>query len=203
MNKKSLSPVLPYLAVWAGLFLFKNAWAALLGFHLALLIVAAWLRPALPLRTLFKSSSPKRVVLGVLLCSASGAVLYGFWDSFGITPHLAQDLAALGLNAAAWPWFIAYFVLVNPLLEEYYWRAVLADTRCGLSPVDFLFAGYHVLILLSRVRIPGILFAQAMLIGAGWFWRQTARDDNGLLAPVLGHMAADLTILLAVRAMTL
>jgi len=37
-----------------------------------------------------------------------------------------------------------------------------------------------------------------LLILAGWFWRQIAREDQGLLAPVLGHMAADFTILMAV-----
>ena len=32
----------------------------------------------------------------------------------------------------------------------------------------------------------------------GWFWRQISREDEGLLAAVLGHMAADFSILFAV-----
>ncbi|HEX5808781.1 MAG TPA: hypothetical protein VFY25_08965 [Anaerolineales bacterium] len=43
-----------------------------------------------------------------------------------------------------------------------------------------------------------IVYSLIVLVAAGWFWRQLARIDEGLLAPVLGHMAADLTILLAV-----
>jgi hypothetical protein len=43
-----------------------------------------------------------------------------------------------------------------------------------------------------------VFFGLAVLVVAGWFWRQIFREDKGLLAPVLGHMAADLTILLVV-----
>jgi hypothetical protein len=38
---------------------------------------------------------------------------------------------------------------------------------------------------------------------AGWFWRQHAPAEEGLLATVLGHMAADFTILMAVYRMSL
>lgn len=203
MNKKILSPVLPYFAVWAGLFLFKSAWAALIGFHLAIVAVTAWLRPSFGIQILFKSSSPKWIALSVLLCGASGIGLYWFWDSFGIVADLHQQLPELGLTHAAWPWFITYFVIVNPLLEEVYWRGVLADPRLGLSWMDGIFAGYHTLILWGRVQLFGVFIAISLLVVAGWFWRQAAREDKGLMAAVFGHMAADLTILLAVRAMTL
>ena len=43
-----------------------------------------------------------------------------------------------------------------------------------------------------------IVYSIAVLILAGWFWRQIARADGGLRAPVLGHMAADFSILTAV-----
>jgi hypothetical protein len=43
-----------------------------------------------------------------------------------------------------------------------------------------------------------VVYSLALLILGGWFWRQIARADQGLLAPVLGHMAADFTILMAV-----
>jgi hypothetical protein len=42
----------------------------------------------------------------------------------------------------------------------------------------------------------------ALVFGA-WFWRQTYRKDGGLLAAALGHMIADLGILLAVYWMTI
>jgi hypothetical protein len=42
-----------------------------------------------------------------------------------------------------------------------------------------------------------ILFMLAALAFIGWLWRQMYRKDDSLLAPVLGHMAADLSILIA------
>ncbi|MCL4259993.1 MAG: hypothetical protein KJZ52_05120, partial [Anaerolineales bacterium] len=77
-----------------------------------------------------------------------------------------------------------------------------ASKRLHIS--DFLYAGFHALILIRKVPSSSILFAVVALVGAGWLWRQIARkEDGGLLAPALGHMAADFTILMTIRAMTL
>ena len=55
--------------------------------------------------------------------------------------------------------------------------------------------GAHLLLV---ARLAQIGLSLGVLVLAGWFWRQLARADGGLLAPVLGHMAADFTILMAV-----
>jgi hypothetical protein len=65
-----------------------------------------------------------------------------------------------------------------------------------------LYSGFHGLILLGKMQSGAVLSSLIVLVMAGWFWRQLARLDEGLLAPVLGHMAADLTILLAVYRMS-
>lgn len=59
------------------------------------------------------------------------------------------------------------------------------------------------MILWGKVRPFSIVYSLIVLVAAGWFWRQLARINGGLLAPVLGHMAADLTILLAVYQMSI
>jgi membrane protease YdiL (CAAX protease family) len=94
--------------------------------------------------------------------------------------------------------FIAYFSLVNPFIEEYFWRGVLGDNSKKPTLGDFIYAGYHTIILWGKVNPFSILFAVTILTSAGWLWRQIAREDDGLLAPVLGHMAADFTILLTI-----
>jgi membrane protease YdiL (CAAX protease family) len=202
MNKKWLAPIPPYLAVWAGLFLLKSAWAALIGFHIAILFAIMIARPVLPINALFKSKDPKWMALSILFCVTSGIGLYFFWDIFGVAGDLPNQLKGLGLNSFSWPMFMTYFVLVNPFVEEYFWRGILGSDIKQLHGMDVIFAGYHAMILWDRVHPFSILFALAVLTSAGWLWRQIAREDKGLLAPSLGHMTADLSILLTVYWLT-
>jgi len=193
-----LAPILPYLAVWAGLFLFKSAWLTLIGFHIAILLALVVVRPSLPIDILFKSRSIKWILISVLVCSTSGIGLYFLWDVFGVVPDLPARLRSIGLNSAAWFVFIAYFSLVNPFVEEYFWRGVFGSGSKKLRIGDVIFAGYHALILWGRVHPLSIVFAVIILTSAGWLWRQISREDGGLLAAVLGHMAADFSILMAI-----
>lgn len=198
MNKKWLAPIPPYLAVWVGLFLFKEAWMTLVGFHIAILLTLLFLHPNLPINILFKSKYPKWILVSVLICSTSGIGLYFLWDLFGVASDLPIQLKNLGLNASSWPMFMTYFVLVNPFVEEYFWRGVLGSDIKQLYFMDVIFAGYHALILWGRVHPFSILFAVIILVSAGWLWRQISRQDGGLLAAVLGHMAADFSILMTI-----
>jgi hypothetical protein len=197
-NKKWLAPVLPYLAVWAGLFLFKSTWFTLIGFHIAILLTLAVVRPSLPITILFKSQSLKWIFISMFVCGTSGIGLYFLWDVFGVVPDLSVRLRSIWLNPSSWFAFIAYFSLVNPWVEEYFWRGVLGSDIKKLHVMDAVFAGYHVLVLWGRVHPLSILFAVIILTSAGWLWRQFSREDGGLLAAVLGHMAADFSILLVI-----
>ncbi len=197
-----LISILPYLAVWAGLFLFKNAWFTLIGFHSAILLALLVMRPAVPVGILFKSRSAKWILFSVFFCSTSGIGLYFLWDIFGVASDLPSQLQTLGLNSTSWLPFIAYFSLVNPFVEEYFWRGVLGSATKKLYIGDLVFAGYHAMILWGRVHPFATLFAVIILVSAGWLWRQMLRKDGGLLAAVLGHMAADFSILLTIYTMT-
>lgn len=195
---KWIAPSLAYLAVGLGLLVFHSAWGALLGFHAAILVSLLVAKPDIPLNTLLASKNFKWIILSVLLCGASGLVLYLRWDAFGFAGDLSAQVALLGLSPSNWPIFIAYFASVNPFVEEYFWRGYLGDKTKSLHTSDYLYAGFHGLILIGRVRTGSIIFGLGALVLAGWFWRQVSREDNGLLAAVLGHMAADLTILVTV-----
>lgn len=195
---KWLTPTLPYLAVWMGLFWLHHAWLALLGFHLSILLSLLLAKPQISVRILFKSKDIRWVLLSILVCGSSGVALYVFWPYFGIVSDLPAEVTSYRLTGSIWPLFILYFTLVNPLVEEYYWRGYLGSPAKGLRASDFLYAGFHGLILMNKMRPEAVVFSLTVLVLAGWFWRQIARQDGGLLAPVLGHMAADFTILMAV-----
>lgn len=200
---KWLTPILPYLAVGIGLFWFHRAWIALLGFHLAIIIALLLVRTNLPIPILFKSQDIRWVLLSILLCSSSGISLYFFRPYFGIVSDLPYQIKSFGLTSGSWIVFITYFTLVNPFVEEYFWRGYLGSPVKGPHISDFLYAGFHGLILINKMQAVAVIYSLLVLALAGWFWRQIAREDRGLLAPVLGHLAADFTILLAVYRMSL
>lgn len=195
---KWLAPVLAYLAVGLGLFYFHSAWVALLGFHLAIVLSLLSARPNIPISILGKNINRQWILVSVLLCGSSGVTLYFLWNYLGLQSDFSAQVESLGLNSLTWPLFIIYFALVNPFIEEYFWRGYLGNPTKGLYRSDFLYAGYHALILIGKLPVGWIVYGFAVLVTAGWFWRQIMREGQGLLAPVLGHMAADLTIPLVI-----
>ena len=195
---RAAAPFLPYAAIAAGLFGLHSAWAALLGFHATLLAILLVARPAIPFRLLLRSNSPRLLPGCALLCASSGVLLYYSRPLLGLPETFSTDLAALGLTLSAWPKFIAYFALVNPWLEEYFWRGYLNSPAEGLAPVDFFYAGYHVLVFYDRINLRASLIALAGLLFIGWLWRRLSRESSGLLVSSISHMAADLSILTAV-----
>ena len=113
-------------------------------------------------------------------------------------PGLSNTIHSLGLGGVSWFWFMAYFSLVNPIIEEYFWRGELGHETSSFYIGDLAYAGYHVFVFVGKTQLYTVILAVASLIFIGWFWRQVYRRDGSLLAPVLGHMAADLSIMLAV-----
>jgi membrane protease YdiL (CAAX protease family) len=199
---KWLAPILPYLAVSAGLFLFKSAWLALMGFHFAIILVLLIGRPDIPIDILFKTKHFTWTRRSVVTCAGIGITIYYFHPYLGVAGDLSSQLESIGLNPSTWPVFIAYFALINPFIEEFFWRAYLGSGTRGLSIGDLMYAGYHGLVLIGMVHVLTILFTLVSLTFVGWLWRQIRREDEGLLVPVLGHMTADFTILMSVYLMT-
>jgi len=200
---KPAVPFIPYAAVVLGMFWLQNAWAAVLAFHASMAIILLIEKPSIPVFTLIRSNSLAMLVGLIILCGFSGVILYLVWPVLGAPKDLSVKLAALGLSSTSWPLFIGYFVLINPWLEEYFWRGYLGSLAKGLAQIDFIFAGYHLLVIYDKISWGWLLPAFAALIFGGWLWRQVTRDSQGLLVSSLSHMAADFSILTAVYLITM
>jgi hypothetical protein len=173
----------------------RSAWGALVGFHLTLLPLLVTRRQIISPR--FLSPVSMKLLLPVAAAGLSaGLGLWLLWPYVGIPADFPARVAALGLSGLIWPFFIAYFTLVNPWLEEAYWRDVLASSSTHPALVDFLFAGYHLIILGLFVSPAWMLFAFVILSAAGWSWRQVSRYTGSLLPAALSHLLADFSILM-------
>jgi len=195
---RNAAPFVPYLAVLAGMFLLHSAWAAVALYHLGMALVLHLDRGWDHARKLGKGAQPFNLAAASLFGLSGGALLYALWPLLGVPPEAGESLAVLGITKAAWPAFIAYFCLINPWLEEIYWRGYLGDSAIRPILNDALFAGYHVLVLASFVRWPWLIAVLAGLMVAGWLWRQQARRTGGLLAPMISHFLADAGVFVAV-----
>jgi len=202
MKIKSAAPLTAYFTVAIGLFWARSAWAALLGFHAGLLLILILEKPGIPLDLFVKGNHIPTLIGCLLLSASSGLVLYFAWPIFTISPDLAADLASIGLTRETWPGFIAYAALVNPWIEEYFWRGYLGSDSGSILPIDFLFAGFHLLILYGKTNWAWMIFSLFVLASASRLWRGVYRKTGSLLIPALSHMAADFSILMAVYSMT-
>jgi membrane protease YdiL (CAAX protease family) len=190
--------LVPYVAVGLGLFLARNAWAALIGYHAGMALFLTLARAWPQTRKLRPGGHLRWNLFGVLIGVCGGIGLALFWTLFGITPDLRAQLFPLGLTPASWPFFILYFSLVNPWLEEIFWRGWLGSDSRSLTANDLWFAGFHLLVIGAYVPGYSLVVAVVVLSSVGWFWRQLARHEATLFPPTLSHLIADAAIALAV-----
>lgn len=193
---RTLSPVLPYLGVLSGYYLLSSGWAAIGLYHLAIVVVLTASQGWSSARTLVRG---RFKALGFAMggsCLASGVALYLLWPLArleGIT--LASSLTSLGLEGGAWIAFIAYYTLVNPWVEEVYWRGWYPEQLRFRVVSDLLFAGYHVFVVIRFVGSGWAVFIFLALVAAAFIWRQIAARSGGLILPVSTHLLADASVI--------
>jgi len=186
--------VIPYVCVFLGIIVLHSGWGALIGFHLGLMpvLILNW---RVVSRSVFVPVAWHKLWPVATSGFIAGPGLWLLWICFGVPPEFQLKVASLGLAGANWPIFIAYFTIVNPWLEEAFWRGILTSPSRYPAMIDFLFAGYHLIILSMFVGLAWMMFAFVVLSTAGWLWRRVSRYTHSLLPAVLAHMLADLTIL--------
>ncbi len=196
---KVIAPITPYIAVTLGLYVLRSAWAAILLFHIGMIIVMP-LAKRWQLGEQLRTRRAFLVLVVVAVTSALGGLfIFWLWPTIKLGQLLlGAELANLGLSQTPWLLFIFYYFTVNPFLEEMFWRGYLGHKTKALAWTDVWYAGYHLLVLVHFVQLPWIIVSFVILVGASWVWRQLAREFNGLTIPIVSHAAADASIIGAV-----
>jgi hypothetical protein len=200
-EKISFSPLpfIAYLAMVVGLYVLKSAWISFAIYHGLILCVFLFAGNRAWWKKLIEGWSPG-VGLGSMMFGITGGIILYFLAPWaGIDKAMLEaGLAKLGLQGAPLLLFTIYHALVNPWFEEILWRGKLGSDSRRLVLNDFLFSGYHLLVLVLFMDWWWMFPAFGILTVSGWFWRQIKRHQKGLVVPVLSHLAADASIMLVV-----
>lgn len=193
-----IAPTVPYVAVIAGMHFLRSGWTAVLSYHIGMCLVLSVAGGRPLARKLVSGWNGRIGVIVILMCSLGGPLVYWLWPHMSLEYlDLRSGLVAVGLARGSWLCFVVYYCLVNPWLEELYWRGFLAANMNygGLS--DILYSGYHVLVLVLFVKLSWVVVALIVLTCVSRLWRQLAARYDGLLIPALSHLAADISIITA------
>lgn len=196
---KLISAAMLYVVVFVGLYIFKNAWAAILLYHLGIALLMVIGNRKDLLKSVFAGWNLTFALIAVAVCALSGPAILLFWEYMRLDQiALGTVLGDFGLDGWSWYLFIIYFVTVQPVLEELYWRRFPGSSRKWLCFTDLAFAGYHIFVLVWFIKWPWLVAAFIVLSTAGFFWRRIAGKFGGLTVPILSHIAADVSIVAAV-----
>jgi membrane protease YdiL (CAAX protease family) len=189
----------PYLAVIIGLYVLRNAWAAILLYHLAVIIFLI-AGPNISLGQILRSGwNPAASAASAAMTVLGGVMLYLLWPYVRLPDAtLGEVLTNFGLGGTSWVLFVVYYSTVHPLIEELYWRGDALAYGAGPSWRDIAFGGYHFVVLVLFIKVPWAIAVAVLLSAIAWGWRYAVRRYGGLGVPVVSHAVADLSIVMAV-----
>jgi len=181
--------------VGVGLLIFHNAWVAIFSYHIGMLIMLLLSKPGIPVKQLFKSSNCRIPVMTTTVGAMGGMLLYFLWPWLSVPNDINAYTRNIGLTEETWPLFLAYFVFVNPLIEEYYWRGYLGSSIKRIELNDLLFSGYHLIVIAGKMDIVWLVIVFFIISIGAWFWRQVNRLSQGLLPSMVSHVAGDISVM--------
>lgn len=187
-----------YLSMVVGLYIFNSAWLAFAIYHGLILCVMLHPKSRPFLSGIFAGLRWGPALAVIVFGLSGGVVLYLLAPIAGISAgSMNPVLSRFGLTG--WPWlaFILYHTFVNPFFEEIFWRGRLGSSSRKLIMTDFLFAGYHILVLVWFLEPGFIVLSFCILVLTGWLWRQLRQSYGGLILSIISHMAADGSIMFA------
>jgi len=191
----------PSILIFIGLIVFQNVLVTFGLFY-------GWLL-AVPLLYKVKwkwGFDRKALAAGILTGLVSLGAIYG---TVALLKDSVFDLNEVRNLLLAWDftgakvWILVLFlILVNPILEELYWREfmfgrlVKFGTSKAIVTTSFFYALYHVFTVYLIFSFPFNVIAVLPVFVAGLMWGFMRFKLKSIAAPVISHMLADLGIMM-------
>jgi uncharacterized protein len=191
--------LLPCPVIWAGMNIGKNAVLTLGAYHAICLLPAIiwrrslWRSDLLPPTT---RQSGLLVLASVLFCAATLAIYKLFGDFLLDSNNAITVLREQGYRKEIFLGLSTYFILINPFLEELFWRGVVLNeleqlkTPFRYFPLlwsSFSCAVFHYPILRLILHPPGAELGVLCLSAYGAFLALVYRKTGSLLVATLAH----------------
>ncbi len=190
--------IMPYAVMLVGLHGIGSAWGAMLAYH-AIAVVWMGRSRGRVFRLLTAGRDARFLAVAIVFGAIGGLLMHALapWLDANRSLHaMMQDaLATYGFGERSWIAFAAYHGIVNPVVEEAYWRGWLGSPARGLRIEDVAFAGYHLVVLAPFIEPIWLGVSLVSLTAAAWLWRRARVHTGGLAPAVASHMAADVSIM--------
>lgn len=184
--------VLSFLAIVVGLYVFKSASVAIGSYYFVIVCVVAMCSPVDLFKSLFVGWHSRAVIIFVGVTAMVGPAILFFWPRAMLDGIVLSDMIGqYGIDAGAIGPFSMAAVIINPIMEEVYWRGCLPGKTAGPGWVDVAFGACHVPILMLVIRPQFIVGVFIVLVCAGWAFRYIRLKTGGLLVSWIGHAVAD------------
>ena len=201
--------LLPWPAVWLGMYRLDSLWVTFLLYHGCCLLPAAvwgrrlwrgaWRAPTRPQALALLAAIGVGLPVFLLGYAWIGADILNSHALLSVVTH--RGFAAREL----WP-LAFYFVPVNAVLEELFWRGVVLNELRGLDETAstlgvtwtaFTFAAWHWLVLHLLLRPGWAELAVLGILAAGVFFSWLYRRTGSIVVPILWHgLVFDLALIL-------
>ncbi len=210
-----LLTLLPWPAVWLGMYRLDSLWVTFLLYHgVCLLPAVVWGRRLW--RGAWKMPTPGQwgaLAIGLLVALP---LFLGAYALLGARVLDAPDALRLvlterGFQASRLLPLGLYFVAVNAVVEELFWRGVVLNELRGLDGpawaagvvwTALTFAAWHWLVIRLLLRPGWAELAVAGVVAAGAFFSWLYRRTGSIVVPILWHgLLFDLGLILVLAAM--
>lgn len=189
--RRLLPYLAPYLAVLVFWVVLENAWLTVLAYHAQILV---WSRHRVA--RVVSGWDARWFLYTAVPCALAGPLIYFFLPTFTGHADLAAWLGRYGLERVSLAAMIPYLGVVHPILEQAHW----GELRARNVGAHAAFAGYHAVVLYALLAPAWLLLCVAVVAAASLVWTKVQERASGLLVPALGHVLADVGIVLAALA---